>query len=185
MFNAGLLRDGSRIIDSTQSICSFLAFQSAPTPELTPLASPTLRCRSTLGFALARCSREFTVFPFLKADHYPIQREALSSYLRTEEAVLQIHLHDSVNRTYRVSAPDGTCGVQLALLYCRLPESPWGLSQSGSVHVVPSLAASGREFSTKGHTPLGLRPLCCSHPSGLSYSLLFTHVARRTFLKQP
>jgi len=61
--------------------------------------------------------------PYRETDSYETKRAALYEYLENEP-VLQIHLQEP-SSMYRVCEPDGSCGIQLALLYWLLPDSDW------------------------------------------------------------
>jgi len=85
--------------------------------------------------------------PFQPSDPYHVQREALILHLQSE-AVLQVHLQEPSDM-YNVCAPDGSCGIQLALLYWQLPEHPWGPSFSAAGSATPYLQFQHIGFSTQ------------------------------------
>ena len=120
---AGLLRDGSKEADSTQNIRAFLSPRPLRPSEYTTAEDPDFRlCYSVAAAGL----------PVQPSDPYHVQREALILHLQSE-AVLQVHLQEPSDM-YNVCAPDGSCGIQLALLHWQLPEHPWGpiFSAAGS-----------------------------------------------------
>ena len=118
---AGLNPDGSRPT-SAPSILPFLR------PSHPTLARPSLFLHEeTVGngtrFRLHMPQPPQPYFhydPHLSLDD---KRSLLRTHLRTEP-LLQLHLQDSAE-LYNVCSPDGSCGIQLALLYQMLHPDDW------------------------------------------------------------
>ena len=120
LLKAGLLRDGSRTSDSATNIRQFFK------PERCLLASralPDQKVSPSETFSLLFSSLSPSSSPYRETDTYEYKRAALYEYLENEP-VLQLHLQEP-SSMYRVCAPDGSCGIQLALLYWLLPDADW------------------------------------------------------------
>ena len=118
LLRAGLLRDGSRTSDSATGICQFFK------PERTLLARralPDQKVSSSESFSVLFSSLSPLSSPYRESDSYEYKKAALYDYLENEP-VLQILLQEP-SSMYRVCEPDGSCGIQLALLYWLLPDA--------------------------------------------------------------
>ena len=78
-----------------------------------------------LKFGYFNCKKYSVLLDIQPSDPDHFQHEAALFLHSQSEAVLQVHFQEPSDR-YNVCAPDGSCGVQLVLLYLRLPEQNWG-----------------------------------------------------------
>ena len=181
LLKAGLLRDGSRTSDSTTNIRQFFK------PERSLLACralPDQQVSPSETFRLLFSSLSPSSSPYRETDTYEYKRTALYEYLENEP-VLQLHLQEP-SSMYRVCDPDGSCGIQLALLYWLLPDADWSPAFLASGYQSAYLKFKRRETGSQQPQILAaLRQLLLERaPPGLPRSPYIAALARRSFLEQ-